>query len=79
MSRWTHRICADCWIRKEVEHAERTPEPYLAMPSILKQDACPEEEDCCFCGATLFSPANVGIYVRHNPEELRCKGEHASE
>jgi len=29
-------------------------------------------ETCCFCGKRHQS----GLYVRHNPEELQCKGEH---
>ena len=29
-------------------------------------------EVCCFCGQSHAS----GIFIRHNPEELRCEGKH---
>ena len=29
-------------------------------------------ENCCFCGAAHGS----GIYIREDPQELHCKGEH---
>ena len=34
-----------------------------------------EIEICCFCGKETRS----GIYVRYNPEELSCKGNHKKE
>lgn len=30
-------------------------------------------ETCCYCGG----PAGAGIYVRDDPKELRCLGNHA--
>ena len=32
----------------------------------------PQKETCCFCGQSTQS----GIYVRHDPDTLRCHGEH---
>jgi hypothetical protein len=34
-----------------------------------------EPDLCCFCGASNVD----GIYVRHDPETLLCKGEHHNE
>lgn len=34
----------------------------------------PDLEICCFCGG----PTKRGIYVRHDPAELRCRGTHAA-
>ena len=31
-----------------------------------------EEEKCCFCG----NITTAGIYIRHDPKELPCKGIH---
>ena len=31
-----------------------------------------ERELCCFCGSSTTDC----IYIRHDPEELRCKGVH---
>jgi len=32
----------------------------------------PPEERCCFCGRLHKS----GVYIRHDPKELKCGGKH---
>jgi hypothetical protein len=34
-----------------------------------------DEDTCCFCGLK----SKAGIYVREDPKDLRCKGEHDDE
>ncbi len=35
--------------------------------------AIADEEHCCFCGGANSD----GIFVRYDPEELHCKGDHS--
>ena len=58
MSRWTHSICSECY---EKLYPGRT------NPVRFKEEFR-EEEPCCFCQKVHKS----GIYVRHDPKELRC-------
>jgi len=61
MSSWTHNICPSCWRKREGD--QRIPyRVSFMLPA----------ETCCFCGAKNTD----GIYVRHSPAELRCRGEH---
>ena len=62
---WTHPICTQCWYNRngKKRHPVR----------IINVDADPEI--CCFCLRATLS----GIYVRHNPEWLCCKGNHLKE
>lgn len=70
MSAWTHRICADCYI-------DKVRELDLSLPPVRMAEV-PPEEPCCFCGWTIINFAGRGgIYIRHDPAELHCKGEHA--
>jgi len=72
MSKWNHRICADCWIRRAIIYGQSA----LRLPTLFNQADCPEVEPCCYCGAVLTNLIHVGIYVREDPTELLCKGEH---
>ncbi len=63
MNRWNHSICHRCWNEK---HPGRE-------AVVLREEFRDEKpECCCFCGAAHGS----GIYVRKNPDTLRCKGNH---
>lgn len=69
MSRWTHRICRGCW----TEHLQ----PTHGEPVTIAPRMCPEVEPCCWCGAELTRNDFVrGIYVRKDPDNLACKGDH---
>ena len=59
-SSWTHAICDACWRRR---NPDRHP-----VRAVLGA----EELRCCFCGDWT----ETGIFVRHAPEELRCRGHH---
>jgi hypothetical protein len=61
MSRWTHSICVECWIARN---------PGRKPVRVITEE---KPQPCCFCGDSHVS----GIYVRHDPEELICKGEHS--
>jgi hypothetical protein len=80
VSRWTHAICAPCW---NLQHPDRpvnpardlvrrlTPSIYASKPiRIVERHRI--DETCCFCGEVT----SAGIYVRHDPYELRCQGNH---
>jgi hypothetical protein len=60
MSAWTHAVCHDCW---DAQH------PYIPSRRSIASGAA---ETCCYCGAGTRS----GIYVRENPETIRCNGNH---
>jgi hypothetical protein len=60
-NRWTHNICETCW------HAI-SPD---REPCALKSEYA-KEETCCWCGKTTKS----GIYVRADPQSVKCQGKH---
>jgi hypothetical protein len=60
MTLWRHNICLTCWCKL---HSDRE-------PIIVPNDEWLHQYICCFCGKLH----QTGIYVRHNGEELRCKG-----
>jgi hypothetical protein len=63
MSKWNHSMCQRCWDEKNPDReAVKIREEY--------RDETPET--CCFCGRLHGS----GIYVRHDPDSLSCKGQH---
>ncbi len=79
MSRWTHRICADCYIDREEQLEQGLPPGLMHLPTRMIPSATPDMEDCCFCGATIVNVGkHGGIYVRHDPDFLECGGEHGS-
>jgi hypothetical protein len=64
MSRWTHAICGPCFQRivgRSSETATRLVEQYRV------------EEACCFCAQRTSD----GIYIRKNPHNTPCQGNHA--
>ena len=61
-SRWTHSLCKRCW-----DIHAGLDQPQL---TVIERRA----ETCCGCGMKHDS----GIFVRGNPKEFRCKGEHAA-
>lgn len=64
MSRWTHRICADCYIDRFET---------LSVPTRMVPDLTPQEEPCCFCRVTIINVGlHGGIYIRHDPAQLEC-------
>lgn len=61
MSNWTHRMCGECWIERNLklaEHEFRIPVQVRGTP----------EGTCCFCNGDT----RMGIFVRHDPKELKC-------
>ncbi len=58
---WTHPICDACWNKRNPRFRHR--------PARLRDI---ELEVCCFCGEKTRS----GIYIREDPAELMCKGQH---
>jgi hypothetical protein len=62
MSGWTHLICKTCWNKQNPDREVS-----------VDDHSTPEDggEPCCFCAQWTTS----GIYVRHKPEEVECKGE----
>lgn len=64
---WTHAQCESCWIFKNTKRRDdgtvEVRRPILAMGSELTI--------CCFCGGWTL----VGIFVRHDPNYVLCKGE----
>lgn len=61
MGSWTHAICDNCW-------NEQNPD---TVPVRLRAEYMTEEV-CCFCGTKTRN----GIFIRHDPGSLRCKGVH---
>jgi hypothetical protein len=61
VSRWTHSICVECWNKKNPDR-----EPIAFKPDFR------EEDKCCYCSEKHSS----GIYVRENPADMPCNGEH---
>jgi len=74
MSRWMqhaqHAICAPCWTKQHPELGV----PTWAAGGFLTRltERLRVDETCCFCGEVT----SAGIYVRHDPYELRCQGNH---
>lgn len=64
---WTHAQCESCWIHKNTTRTDdgqvQVKRPILAMGSELTY--------CCFCGGLTL----VGIFVRHDPKGVLCKGD----
>ena len=58
VSRWTHAMCAGCWVER---HGE------TRQPTVMLE---PAMETCCWCGDGTMD----GIYVRHDPAEVACAG-----
>lgn len=63
MSKWNHSICDKCWIARN---------PGREAVKIREEFRDEKPETCCFCGR----PHGSGIFVRHDPAELRCQGNH---
>ena len=59
MSRWTHRICAECFAKREPER-----HPTTILPAMRGRDSC------CYCGFKT----DAGIYYRSDPATTPCKG-----
>jgi hypothetical protein len=59
VSNWTHRICEECWIKR---NPERDP--------VAHRDAY--DGTCCVCGVLAPAPA---IFFPADPKSLKCKGE----
>lgn len=72
---WTHRICGDCWIKRELDS-----DAGRAMAEAHRVIRCPiMVKDvpwgaCCFCGGGTL----LGIYIRHDPSKLSCTHESLS-
>ena len=61
MSRWTHRICAACWLERK---GDRLPVRVgLAAPGV-----------CCVCGQPDDHDEGA-IYFRADQSTLACKGQ----
>lgn len=61
-SPWTHRICVGCWNEKNPENKiNEPPFPYVNP-----------QEFCCYCESETYA----GIYVRDDPKDLICGGDH---
>ena len=76
MSEWTHRICADCYIDREVKRAIEENDGFRAPTRIVTQ-VTPRKERCCFCLCTIENLGrHGGIYIREDPEETLCGGIH---
>lgn len=63
MSAWTHSICDPCWQKM---NPERT--PVRSIPAMES----PTPGRCCYCGEFH----NSGIYIRANPADMECNGDH---
>lgn len=61
MSRWTHASCLACY---HVKYPGKWPPRAKAEVR--------ETETCCYCGTQTVS----GIYVRDDPNTLKCGGKH---
>lgn len=61
MSKFTHSICEDCWNKKNPDR-----------PVVKIQVGVFSGERCCYCG----NIHNSGIFVRDNPSNCLCKGDH---
>lgn len=74
MSRWTHSVCDACYSDRAADAGWRMPPHRVALVVAQQVPATvvsqPVIEGCCFCGNFHVS----GIYVRHDPEGLRCGG-----
>ena len=76
MSKWTHRVCADCWIERRVQD-DPAMGPSIPVPLMVPSEECPAVEDCCACGATIVNIGrHGGIYLREKPDNMQCGGEH---
>lgn len=64
MSQWTHRLCWDCWAEWSLEE-----NGFIAVPVQVVHDPW---GPCCECS----EGTNSGIYVRGDPEEFGCEGDH---
>lgn len=77
MSSWNHACCEACWIDREGEWVDAA-DGYqrlvsVRIPTTLVADARTLER-CCFCS----KPTIFGCYVRSNPSETPCEGQHDS-
>ncbi len=66
MSRWNHRVCETCWTGGIGVDEDGT----IRQPTQIKD---PEPQPCCKCGELVIVS---GIYVRSDPNDLPCGGEH---
>jgi hypothetical protein len=64
VGRWTHSMCKSCWF---IYYPRSTPTAIKEQYRI--------SEKCCYCG----TENKDGIYIRGNPDELLCKGNHREE
>lgn len=69
MSDWNHSCCDACWMKIHVP--SRVARGGSNEPGRLKPELC-ESLLCCWCGSRNES----GIYVRSDPDKLRCGGKH---
>ena len=67
MSRWTHRICADCFIDREIDNDPNdhdSGQAVIRIPTRVNIEHCPEEELCCFCGMPLSVRSLLSLHTR---------------
>ena len=62
-SRWTHPICAPCYMREE---------PNRGKPVVMTYQPDEPLEHCCFCGRATAS----GIYYRKDPKLVHTVIDH---
>ena len=60
---WTHRMCGECWIEKEVGE---NPDSAAIRAPVQFIDATPSV--CCLCQ----QPTRLGIYIRRDPATTKC-------
>jgi hypothetical protein len=62
LSAWSHAICDRCWTLWRPN-----------QPAPIRVTSGPTET-CCACK----EPTASGIYIRSNPGQMPCKGQHGS-
>ena len=69
MSKFNHRVCEACWIERNSQEVEGGIE--IRQPVVVK-DIEFNIGMCCYC----FLPTFQNIYVRIDPSQMPCNGEH---
>lgn len=75
MSEWNHLICERCYISQRGEFAVGPDGPMLTGIQIPVQITGSHRTvgPCCFCGELTI----MGIFVRRDPGEVNCEGDHS--